>query len=41
MNTATLRDDEFNQFRNWLHRTSGINLSDAKKYWLPDVYPND
>jgi chemotaxis protein methyltransferase CheR len=31
MNTATLRDDEFNQFRNWLHRTAGINLSDAKK----------
>jgi chemotaxis protein methyltransferase CheR len=31
MNTATLRDDEFNQFRTWLHRTAGINLSDAKK----------
>ena len=31
MHTATLRDDEFNQFRTWLHRTAGINLSDAKK----------
>jgi chemotaxis protein methyltransferase CheR len=31
MNNTTLRDDEFNQFRTWLHRTAGINLSDAKK----------
>ena len=31
MNAETLRDDEFNQFRTWLHRTAGINLSDAKK----------
>ena len=31
MNAETLRDDEFNQFRTWLHRIAGINLSDAKK----------
>ena len=31
MNAATLRDDEFHQFRSWLHRTAGISLSPAKK----------
>lgn len=31
MNAEILRDDEFNQFRSWLHRTAGISLSDAKK----------
>jgi len=31
MHTATLKDDEFNQFQSWLHRTAGIKLSDAKK----------
>lgn len=31
MNVEAIRDDEFNQFRTWLHRTAGISLSDAKK----------
>lgn len=31
MEAATLKDDEFHQFRSWLHQTAGINLSPAKK----------
>ncbi|RFC37819.1 MAG: CheR methyltransferase, all-alpha domain [Candidatus Nitrotoga sp. SPKER] len=36
MNAETLRDDEFNQFRSWLHRTAEISLSDAKKALVSD-----
>ena len=31
MEIATLKDDEFNKFRTWLHQSSGINLSSSKK----------
>ena len=31
MNVTQLKDVEFHQFKNWLHRAVGINLSDAKK----------
>ncbi len=31
MEIALLKEEEFHQFRSWLHRTAGINLSPAKK----------
>jgi chemotaxis protein methyltransferase CheR len=31
MDATTLKDEEFQQFRGWLHRTAGISLSPAKK----------
>ncbi len=31
MEIALLKDDEFQQFRAWLHKTAGISLSPAKK----------
>ena len=34
MHAAVLSDDEFNQFRTWLHLTTGISLSDSKKALL-------
>ena len=31
METSALKDEEFQQFRSWLHHTAGISLSPAKK----------